>query len=153
MFALSDGDAHNLLLVRLSPSDMCYSEAREYIHPEKKVERAQTRKEGQKANKRKGQQHDDDDDQGDNSPTMVKEAFHQVNPAGSKDPGKKSTCFCQKKVVKYMLLQEEGNTSELDQRNFSKLCFSDIEEEVYTLKRKRSYLTCSSRPATMRPAG
>ena len=55
MFAPTDTDASNPLLVHLHPYDMNWKERHSYVFPQKKIEREERRKDKQKSNKRKGQ--------------------------------------------------------------------------------------------------
>ena len=54
MVAPTDRDAHNPIVVHLKPSDMLWSEKRQYIPSQMKMRRHDTRKEKQRQNKRKG---------------------------------------------------------------------------------------------------
>ena len=54
MVVPTDRDAHNPILVHLTPSDMTWNERHKYKPSQMRMKRKETRKEIQKQNKRKG---------------------------------------------------------------------------------------------------
>ena len=68
MVAPSDKDAHNPILIHVTPSEMTWNEQRTYIPAARKIARKQRRKEIQKTNKRKSFQAEEEDDDDDDEP-------------------------------------------------------------------------------------
>ena len=64
MVAPNDRDAHNPILVHVTPSDMTWNERNKYKPSQMKIKRKEQRKEIQKQNKRKGHDDQADRDQG-----------------------------------------------------------------------------------------